>query len=59
MTRKVIVHPSSKKVMVKQIMDEVRAVKALRAICKELQGQVHYSPDVAAKVIEIKQRRGQ
>ena len=54
---KVVMHPSSHKVMVRTIMDEVRAVKTLRAIAKELRGHVHYSPEVAEKVLALKKQK--
>jgi hypothetical protein len=38
-------------------MDEVRAVKTLRAIAKELRGHVHYSPEVAEKVLALKKQK--
>ncbi len=57
MTRKVVIHPSSRKLIIKNIMDEVRFVKAMRAVCKTLPTKGLYSPEVAAKVIEIKNKR--
>jgi hypothetical protein len=54
---KIILHPSAKKIIVRQIMDEVRAVKNLRAIAKELKGSFLYSPEVVSAIERIKERK--
>ena len=54
MTGKVIIHPSSRKAIVKTIMAEVRAIQNLRAVAKELKGVVRYSPEVQARIDALK-----
>lgn len=54
MTGKVVIHPSSRKAIVKTIMAEVRAIQNLRAVAKELKGVVRYSPEVQARVDALK-----
>lgn len=54
---KIIIHPAAKKIVVKQIMDEVRAIKNLRAIAKELKGSFLYSPEVCKAIERIKERK--
>ena len=54
MTRSVIVHPSSRRVIVSRILAEARAIKRLRAVAKELKGVVRYSPEVQARVDALK-----
>lgn len=54
MTRSVIVHPSSRRVIVRRILAEVRAIKRLRAVAKELKGVVRYSPEVQARIDALK-----
>jgi len=54
MNGKVILHPSSRKAIVKTIMAEVRAIQNLRAVAKELKGVVRYSPEVQARIDALK-----
>lgn len=54
MTGKVVIHPSSRKAIVKTIMAEVRAIQNLRAVAKELKGVVRYSPEVQARIDALK-----
>ena len=54
MTGKVVIHPSSRKAIVKTIMAEVRAIQNLRAVAKEFKGVVRYSPEVQARVDALK-----
>ncbi len=54
---KIIIHPAARKVVVKRIMDEVRAIKSLRAIAKELKGCALYSPEIAEAVFRMKRRK--
>jgi len=57
MTAKIIVHPSARRAVVKRIMAEVRAIKNLRRIAKELKGYKLYNPEIAEAVLRIKGRR--
>lgn len=54
---KVILHPSAKKIIVRQIMAEVRAIKKMRAICKELKGTSFYAPEIVEQIERIKNRK--
>jgi hypothetical protein len=54
---KVILHPSAKKIIVRQIMAEVRVIKDLRSICRELKGTSFYSPEIIQQIERIKGRK--
>jgi hypothetical protein len=53
----VIQHPSSRKLVVKRLLAEARAIKKLRREAKALRGHVVYPPEIRAKVIQLKQQR--
>jgi hypothetical protein len=53
----VIQHPSSRKLVVKRLLAEARAIKNLRREAKALKGYVVYPPEIRAKVIQLKKRK--
>lgn len=55
----VIQHPSSRKLVVKKLLAEARAIKKLRREAKALRGHVVYPPEIRAKVLAFKQRKGE
>ena len=53
----VIIHPASRKLVVKKLLAEARAIKKLRREAKALRGHVVYPPEIQAKVLQLKQRK--
>ena len=53
----VIPHPASRKLIVRKLLAEARAIKNLRREAKALKGHVVYPPEIRAKVIQLKQQR--
>ena len=53
----VIPHPASRRLIVKKLLAEARAIKKLRREAKALRGHVVYPPEIRAKVLQLKQRK--